>query len=135
MKAHFLLDASDKTFAAFRIQCENLSETWNISHRTISELILIIEELCTNYFKYGSRGTTHPVEVSIERVGAELLIVYKDGGTAFNPFQVTSPDIRLPIEERQAGGLGVHLVRHFADSYTYTRKDRKNILTLTKIIK
>lgn len=135
MKAHFLLDASDKTFEAFRMQCENLSKTWNISPRTISELILIIEELCTNYFKYGSTGTTHSVEVSLERVGPELLIVYKDSGAAFNPLQVASPDISLPLEERQAGGLGVHLVRHFADSYTYARKGRKNILTLTKIIK
>ena len=117
------------------MQCENLSKTWNISPRTISELILIIEELCTNYFKYGSTGTTHSVEVSLERVGPELLIVYKDSGAAFNPLQVASPDISLPLEERQAGGLGVHLVRHFADSYTYARKGRKNILTLTKIIK
>ena len=135
MKAHFLLDSSDKTFEAFRMQCENLAETWNISHRTISEIILIIEELYTNYFKYASTGTTHSVEVSLERVGPELLIMYKDRGAAFNPLQVSSPDIRLPFEERQAGGLGVHLVRHFVDSYTYTRKDRKNILTLTKIIK
>ena len=117
------------------MQCENLAETWNISHRTISEIILIIEELYTNYFKYASTGTTHSVEVSLERVGPELLIMYKDRGAAFNPLQVSSPDIRLPFEERQAGGLGVHLVRHFVDSYTYTRKDRKNILTLTKIIK
>lgn len=135
MKAHFLLNSSDNDFESFRIQCENLGETWNVSHKIILEVILIIEELYTNYFQYTSTGTTNSVEVSLERIGPELVIVYKDSGPAFNPLQVPPPDIHLPFEERQAGGLGVHLVRHFADSYTYARKDKKNILRLTKTIK
>ena len=85
MKAHFLLDSSDKNFEAFRIQCKNLAETWNVSHKIILEIILIIEELYTNYAKYSSTESANSIEVSLERVGPELLIVYKDNGPVFNP--------------------------------------------------
>lgn len=129
------MDSSEDSFEAFRMQCENLAETWDVSHKIILEIILIIEELYTNFFKYCSTEFANSIEVSLERAGPDLLIVYKDNGPVFNPLQVESPDIRRPFEERQAGGLGIHLVRHFVDSYTYARKDEKNILRFTKTIK
>ena len=57
-----------------------------------------------------------------------------DSGTPFDPTAVPEADITLSAEERNIGGLGIHLVRNIMDSVTYKRIDGKNILTLTKNI-
>ena len=43
-------------------------------------------------------------------------------------------DTTLPAEDRDIGGLGIHLVRQIMDSINYERIDGKNVLTLTKKI-
>lgn len=134
MKAHFLLDSSDKSFEDFRAQFEQLAETWGLPTKTIYQVRLIVEELWTNFYKYASKGIQNPIKVSIFQSGRELVIVYEDSGPAFNPLKVVPPDTSLPLEERQPGGIGLHLVRNYIDSYTYTREDNKNILRLKKEI-
>lgn len=135
MKAHFLLDSSDKSFENFRIQFEQLAGAWGLPTKTIYQVRLIVEELWTNFYKYASTGIQNPIEVSMFQSDRELLIVYEDSGPAFNPLEVAPPDTSLPLEKRQPGGLGLHLVRNYIDSYTYTREDKKNILNLKKEIK
>lgn len=134
MKAHFLLDASNKSFEDFRIQIEQLAVTWGLSQKTMYQVRLIAEELWTNFYKYTSTSIQNSIEITIYQSNHELLIVYKDSGPAFNPLEIAPPDISLPLEKRQPGGLGLHLVKNFIDSYTYTREDNKNILCLKKIL-
>ena len=38
-----------------------------------------------------------------------------DDGRPFNPFEVAEPDTSLSIEDRDIGGLGVHLVKNLMD--------------------
>ena len=38
----------------------------------------------------------------------------------------------ISLEEREIGGLGIHLVRQIMDDVQYQYKDGQNILTLTK---
>ena len=42
------------------------------------------------------------------------------------------PDITLPAEERQIGGLGIYMVKKSMDNVIYEHRDGKNILTLMK---
>ena len=42
------------------------------------------------------------------------------------------PDLTVPAEERQIGGLGVFMVKKTMDDVTYEYKDGKNTLTLRK---
>ncbi len=50
------------------------------------------------------------------------------------PLEKETPDTDLPLEERQIGGLGIHLVRNLMDKVTYQRRIDKNRLTLVKNI-
>jgi serine/threonine-protein kinase RsbW len=43
-----------------------------------------------------------------------------------------TPDTTIGLEERKAGGLGVHLVRSLMDKATYQRHVDKNVVTLIK---
>jgi anti-sigma regulatory factor (Ser/Thr protein kinase) len=42
------------------------------------------------------------------------------------------PDTTLSIEDRDIGGLGVHLVKNVMDDVSYQRRNNRNIVTLTK---
>ena len=41
-------------------------------------------------------------------------------------------DLDASLEDRQVGGLGIHLVKHFMDEYDYSYRDRHNVVTLKK---
>ena len=49
----------------------------------------------------------------------------------FNPLSVRTPDTDQPLEEREIGGLGIHLVRNMVDDVAYHRRIDKNVITVT----
>jgi anti-sigma regulatory factor (Ser/Thr protein kinase) len=53
-----------------------------------------------------------------------------DDGIPFNPLGVETPDTDLPLEEREIGGLGIHLVRRMMDKVSYRRRIDKNVITV-----
>jgi serine/threonine-protein kinase RsbW len=55
-----------------------------------------------------------------------------------DPFDVTrAPTVNVdkPLHERQIGGLGLHLVRHMADTIRYEFADRRSTITFTKSLR
>ena len=66
---------------------------------------------------------------------ARVVAQLEDNGIAFNPFEeAPEPDPTLGLEERPIGGLGVFLVKQFADSTAYERVDGRNRITLRHLI-
>jgi anti-sigma regulatory factor (Ser/Thr protein kinase) len=61
-----------------------------------------------------------------------MLVV--DDGHAFDPLDVKPPNLSAEIEDRQIGGLGIHMLRELADNISYERRDGTNRVTLTKRI-
>ena len=57
-----------------------------------------------------------------------------DSGIPFDPTQKPEADISSSAEEREIGGLGIHLVRQIMSEVLYERKEDKNVLTLIKQI-
>jgi anti-sigma regulatory factor (Ser/Thr protein kinase) len=57
-----------------------------------------------------------------------------DDGVSFNPLAVAPPDTTSPLEQRQLGGLGIHLVRSLTDEATYLRQDGRNVIRLVKVV-
>jgi len=56
-----------------------------------------------------------------------------DDGPAFNPLHRPGPDVTLPLDARQPGGLGIALMKSLMDDVRYQRTTR-NILTVRKRI-
>lgn len=95
--------------------------------------LLALEELVTNCIKYGLEcPERHRIGVSMRVAGRELVMDFTDDGKAFNPLEAPEPDTSLPLEDREAGGLGIHLLRRIADHAGYARVDGRNHLTLRK---
>ena len=101
------------------------------SHRIDASILpsldLVLEELFTNMVKYGKGN--HPVRVSLRKCPGGVEGTLTDSGV--EPFDVTqgpAVDIDAPLEERKAGGLGLHLVRKLVDSieYEYLKESRQS---------
>ena len=55
---------------------------------------------------------------------------FLDNGVAFDPLAMDEPDVSLPLEKRDAGGLGILLVRRMMDEVHYSRKGTLNSLRI-----
>jgi anti-sigma regulatory factor (Ser/Thr protein kinase) len=93
---------------------------------------LALEELFTNMVKYGA-GSRADVTIAMAAIdgGVELKLVDRDVAR-FDPTQAPPVDVEAPIEARNPGGLGVHLIRRMADSveYEYNTESRESRITL-----
>ena len=94
---------------------------------------LVIEELVTNTIKYGyDDAGAHAIDLRIDFEDHHLVIEVRDDGHAFNPLEQAAPDTTLPAEQRDIGGLGIHLVRQMTDSVIYERCDGCNVVRAEK---
>jgi len=97
---------------------------------------VVLDELLTNTRVYGFAGreggeVTVEAELRTDRVSVTLT----DDGRPFDPFGVAAPDTTLPVEERQIGGFGIHLVRRLMDEVSYQRRAERNVVVLTKLLR
>ena len=98
-------------------------------------IMLALDELLTNIISYAYPDTReHPIDIFLASDNWSIIIEISDDGTPFNPLEVEEPDLTVSIEERQIGGLGVHLVRKLMDSVEYQRHDDRNIFTMKKTL-
>lgn len=96
---------------------------------------VVLDDLLANVVLHGlagREGGEAAVEVALQ--GAVLFVTISDNGPPFDPFARAAPDTTLAIEERQIGGLGIHLVRQMMDEVSYERREGRNVTILTKRI-
>ena len=108
-----------------------------IDRRLLHPVDFTIEELFTNMVKY-SRMSRAAVRLDIRRIPGGVEVVLTDFDV--DPFDVTrAPDaeVDLPVEDRQPGGLGLHLIRRLMDSieYQYNEGSRQSRITVRKTLK
>jgi anti-sigma regulatory factor (Ser/Thr protein kinase) len=94
---------------------------------------LAIEELATNWIKYGCSETKeHLMTFDLRHTAERMILKVTDNGALFNPLDAPIPSTDLPLEERELGGIGILLLRKMADQMSYEHRDGMNILTLEK---
>ncbi|HKB36557.1 MAG TPA: ATP-binding protein [Gemmataceae bacterium] len=94
---------------------------------------LALEEIVTNVICHGYKdrdGQSITVEVAV--APGELTAWVEDAAPAFNPLQLSPPDVTAPLEQRRPGGLGIYLAKKLLDGLQYSRIDGKNRLELRK---
>ncbi len=112
---------------------DEVCEVLELDMGATMKINLGIEEAVVNVMSYAyTAGSSGNIEVVAKANDSHLYFVISDWGMPFDPTKQEEIDITLPAEERNIGGLGIHLVRKTMDSIHYERKDGKNILTLSK---
>lgn len=100
-----------------------------IKHKDM-KLNLIIEEIYTNIINY-SQTEYVIINSDFDEKNNKILIEFVDNGTEFNPLKKMDYEVPNSVKEAKIGGLGIHLVKNFADSIEYNY-DGENHLTITK---
>ncbi len=102
-----------------------------LPQRRMGELDLVVEEVVINLSRYAYPDGAGDVTISysVPAPGA-LRVEFADQGREFDPLAASPPDLTLDLSGRPIGGLGIFLVKAFADSLTYRREDGWNRLAL-----
>jgi sigma-B regulation protein RsbU (phosphoserine phosphatase) len=112
---------------------EEFSEKAGIPMPVAMKVNLVFDELLNNIISYAfPAGGEHKVRIHAEKSADRLLIIIEDDGLPFNPFAQSEVDTSQSLEERQIGGLGIHLVKNVMDDFSYERHLDSNVVTLVK---
>jgi anti-sigma regulatory factor (Ser/Thr protein kinase) len=112
---------------------ESFATQHDIGGRLRYHLLVSIEEILTNIIKYGfDEQGVHPIHITFRLVLENVEMEFEDRGREFNPLEVDEPNLETAIEDRQLGGLGIHLVKKMVDVAQYRREGDRNILLLRK---
>ena len=108
----------------------------NIKNKFLLDLTVVIEELVINIISYGYpyKKDIRQIELHLSTTPKEIIITITDNGIPFNILEVEEPNINPPLQEREIGGMGIHLIKTLTDKIEYKRINEKNILTLTKTL-
>ncbi len=110
---------------------EEFGEANKLPMPKIYMINLAVDELINNTASYGLEGVTRPkIEIALQVNSTVLVLTMVDNGQPFDPTQDTNPDLSSVVDDRPIGGLGLHLVKAFADRIRYEYVDGKNRLTL-----
>ena len=101
----------------------------------VTQIDVALEEIFVNVANYAyapGKGTARiEVETSTDD-GGSVTITVTDSGTRFDPLARPDPDITLPAEEREIGGLGIYMVKKSMDEVRYEYRDGHNRFTMFK---
>jgi anti-sigma regulatory factor (Ser/Thr protein kinase) len=114
----------------------DLMKKAGISREVMGRVELAVEEVFVNIalYAYKERESGGDVTVSCFASSETVSIEFVDSGAPFNPMEREDPDVTLGIAEREAGGLGIFMVKKIMDTTEYHREGEKNILRIDKRI-
>lgn len=114
---------------------EELAKAESWTGQLAYQVTLALEEVAMNIINYAfEAGTPASSQVTLKSDKDRLTIVVTDKGKPFNPLtDAPAPDLDAALEDRQIGGLGIHLVQSIMDEARYAREGDTNCLTLVKL--
>jgi serine/threonine-protein kinase RsbW len=97
-------------------------------------LSLALDEAITNVIGHAFAGQAppHRIEIELDIADASVVATVTDNGRAFDPSIAPEPDVSLPLEQRDPGGLGILLIHRMVDRVAYRRVGGENQLRLEK---
>lgn len=111
---------------------ETFANENDIPMPTAMKFNIVFDDLLNNVISYAFRdGAEHQIKVEMKLLGERLTVIITDDGIPFDPLSVEAPDTELPLEDREVGGLGIHLVKSLVDDVSYRRRIDRNVITLT----
>ncbi len=110
---------------------EEFGDANGLPEPTVFMINLALDELVTNSVMHGFSGVRDPrIDIGLQVEGDRLLLTVEDNGRRFDPTADTNPDLESDLVNRPIGGLGLHLVKSFANRMHYEYRDGRNCLAL-----
>jgi serine/threonine-protein kinase RsbW len=110
------------------------AEQAGLDDRQVYAVQLAVDEAATNIIEHGYRSSGHgEVTVTCLPVADGLRVVLHDHAPPFDPDEIPTPVIDVPLEELKPRGLGIYLMRKMMDEVKYEfNTDQGNKLTMFK---
>jgi serine/threonine-protein kinase RsbW len=119
--------------ARIRDFVESQANALGVAPDAVYDLVLAANEIATNIMVHGYRGQPGTIEIEMRPEGDAIEIVLRDKAPLFDPTLAPTPDIRVPLEKRARGGMGIHLTRGLTDvMFHRITADGGNEVTLIK---
>jgi sigma-B regulation protein RsbU (phosphoserine phosphatase) len=123
------IDKVNQRFNTFAEHC-------GIPKTLCQKVNIVFDELLNNIISYAYKDNIeHEIIIELEFLVDRLSLTIKDDGVPFNPLEAKKPDTELSLEDREIGGLGIHLVCKLMDKVSYKRHIDRNVISVTKQIK
>jgi len=123
---HLCLPATLESVSELLDALEAYTEAAGISPGISARLALVAEEVAANVAMHAKGATFFELRVTPGPQSLDLAI--EDDGPEYDPLARATPDIEAALEDRDVGGLGVHLVRQLTQDARYERKGGLNRL-------
>ena len=106
----------------------------SLNDKAVYAVQLAVDEACTNIIDYAYSGESEQeIKIDCEISPDALTITIEDNGKPFDVDAVSTPDVNLPLAERQVGGLGIFLINNLMDAVQHLPMgELGNTLVLTK---
>ena len=126
-KSFVSLTPNSASYAAVQTFLEQWLEKEDLPVRVQSRIQVVADEIWSNIVRYSGASQA---SLALRREGDTLLLCFTDDGKPYDPTASPEPDTTLPAEEREIGGLGLHMVRKMTASMIYRYSGTQNSLTL-----
>ena len=127
---YYKTQAAKENYKPFYTWLYEVCKEWNLSDDLTNKINMCAEEIYANVSFYAYPEKAGDIEIIIEKQDNNILLKFIDSGFGYNPLDKPDPDITLPPEKRELGGLGIFMTKQMSKEIYYERKDNKNILTL-----
>jgi anti-sigma regulatory factor (Ser/Thr protein kinase) len=95
---------------------------------------LAVEELFTNMMKYRA-DNPNDILIDLSKDANKVIVALTDYEVEpYDIKQAKAYDHKQPLAEREAGGVGIHLVKKFIDEIDYEYQDGTSKITLIKYL-
>ncbi len=103
----------------------------DLKRQTAYKLRLAVDEIATNIITHGYQeaGLTGEIYLTAVVNDSSLTLSLEDTGINYDPQQkipLQPEDLTQMLEERDIGGLGIHLALNSVDEFRYERIDNRN---------
>ena len=123
---HLRLPATLESVSELLDALEAYAEAAGISPGVSARLALVAEEVAANVAMHAKGASFFQLRVT---PGPQFLdLAIEDDGPEYDPLARAAPDTEAALEDRDIGGLGVHLVKELTQNARYQREDGLNRL-------
>ena len=136
MMKELTVDAAIENIPAVTAFVEEQLEQVGCPMKAQMQIDIAIDELFSNIAQYAYSPKTGKATVRVEVTENPMAVVisFIDNGIPYDPLAKADPNVSLPADDRQIGGLGIFMVKKSMDEINYEYKNGQNVLTIKKHI-
>ena len=136
MMKELTVDAAIENIPAVTAFVEEQLEQVGCPMKAQMQIDIAIDEIFSNIAQYAYTPKTGKATVRVEVTEDPMAVVitFIDNGIPYDPLAKADPNVSLPADERQIGGLVIFMVKKSMDEINYEYKNGQNILTIKKHI-